>query len=388
MQTGLDTILGSAVDNGDVPGVVATVVDHDGVLYEGAFGERSFGSGAEMTLDTVGAIFSMTKPITGAAAMQLVERGQLDLDAPAGEVCEQLADPQVLEGFSGNGEPILRPANAPVTLRNLLTHTSGFAYDIWNADMARYLDATGTPGTTSGQRAALEVPLMFDPGSQWEYGIGIDWVGQMIEQVSGMSLGEYFAENLTGPLGMIDTAFAPTESMTTRAATVHARLTDGSLAPLDLPRPESHEFEPGGGGLHATMIDYSRFIRMILNDGELDGSRVLAPQTVALMAQNHMGELRVRPLPTQIAAYSRDAEFFPGSPKSWGLSFQINEERAFTGRPPGTLMWAGLANSYFWIDRTNGIGGCYLSQILPFVDPRTLGTFLAFETEVYARRHG
>jgi len=388
MKTGLDTILDSAVDNGDVPGVVAMVVDHDGVLYEGAFGERSFGTGAEMTLDTVGAIFSMTKPITGAAAMQLVERGQLDLDAPAGEVCEQLTNPQVLEGFSHDGEPILRPANAPVTLRNLLTHTSGFAYDIWNADMARYLDATGTPALTSGQRAALDVPLMFEPGSQWEYGIGIDWVGQMIEQVSGMSLGEYFAENLTGPLGMIDTAFAPTESMTTRAATVHARLPDGSLAPLDLTKPESPEFEPGGGGLHATMIDYSRFIRMILNDGELDGSRVLAPQTVALMAQNHMGELRVRPLPTQVAAYSRDAEFFPGSPKSWGLSFQINEERAFTGRPPGTLMWAGLANSYFWIDPTNGIGGCYLSQIFPFVDPRTLGTFLAFETGVYASHQG
>ena len=320
--------------------------------------------------------------------MQLVERGQLDLDAPAGEVCEQLTNPQVLEGFSHDGEPILRPANAPVTLRNLLTHTSGFAYDIWNADMARYLDATGTPALTSGQRAALDVPLMFEPGSQWEYGIGIDWVGQMIEQVSGMSLGEYFAENLTGPLGMIDTAFAPTESMTTRAATVHARLPDGSLAPLDLTKPESPEFEPGGGGLHATMIDYSRFIRMILNDGELDGSRVLAPQTVALMAQNHMGELRVRPLPTQVAAYSRDAEFFPGSPKSWGLSFQINEERAFTGRPPGTLMWAGLANSYFWIDPTNGIGGCYLSQIFPFVDPRTLGTFLAFETGVYASHQG
>ncbi|MDG1409147.1 MAG: serine hydrolase [Acidimicrobiales bacterium] len=388
MQTGLDTILSSAVDNGDVPGVVAMVVDPDGVLYEGAFGERSLGSGAEMTLDTVGAIFSMTKPITGAAAMQLVERGQLDLDAPAGEVCEQLADLQVLEGFSGDGEPILRPANAPVTLRNLLTHTSGFAYDIWNADMARYLDATGTPAPTSGQRAALDVPLMFDPGSQWEYGIGIDWVGQMIEQVSGMSLGEYFAENLTGPLGMTDTAFAPTESMTTRAATVHARLPDGRLAPLDLTKPESPEFEPGGGGLHSTMIDYSRFIRMILNEGELDGSRVLAPQTVALMAQNHMGELRVRPLPTQVAAYSRDAEFFPGSPKSWGLSFQVNEEQTFTGRSPGTLMWAGLANSYFWIDPTNGIGGCYLSQIFPFVDPHTLGTFLAFETGVYASHQG
>ena len=300
--------------------------------------------------------------------MQLVERGQLDLDAPAGGVCEQLADPQVLEGFSGDGEPILRPTNTPVTLRSLLTHRPGFAYDIWNADMARYLDATGTPALTSGQRAALDVPLMFDPGSQWECGIGIDWVGQMIEQVSGMSLGEYFAENLTGPLGMVDTAFSPTASMTTRAATVHARLADG--------------------GLHATMIDYSRFIRLMLNGGELDGSRVLAAQTVALMAQNHMGDLRVRPMPTQVAAYSCDAEFFPGSPKSWGLSFQINEEQAFTGRPPGTLMWAGLANSYFWIDPTNGIGGCYLSQIFPFVDPRTLGTFLAFETGVYASHQG
>ncbi len=382
----LDEILRDAVESGAVPGVTAVVVDRDGVLYEGGFGERSLGDGVEMTVDTVGAIFSMTKPITAAAAMQLVERGQLDLDAPAGEVCENLANPEVLEGFDGTGAPILRPARATVTLRNLLTHTSGFVYDLWNADMARYLAVTGTPAPGTCQRAALCVPLMAEPEARWEYGIGLDWAGLMIEQVSGMTLGEYFAENLTGPLGMLDTAFGSTTLMDERAAAVHARTPAGGLVPIERSQPDSPEFEPGGAGLLGTMPDYARFLRMILNDGELDGVRVLAPDTVAAMAENHIGDLRVRPLPTQAPTRSNDAEFFPGSPKSWGLSFQINEEPVSTGRPAGTLMWAGLANSYFWIDRENGIAGCYLSQILPFVDQPTLDTYLAFETAVYLHR--
>lgn len=379
----LDGILSAAVGRGDVPGVAAMVVDRDAVLYEGSFGERSLGGGVGMTIDTVGAIFSMTKPITAAAAMQMVERGQLDLDAPAREFCEDLADPQVLEGFDGDGAPVLRPARASVTLRNLLTHTSGFVYDLWNADMARYLAVTGTPDPRTCQRAAMRVPLMADPGARWEYGIGIDWTGLMIEQVSGMTLGQYFAENLTGPLGMIDTAFAPTMSMGERSAALHARTPDGGLVTIDRSEPESPDFESGGAGLFGTLPDYCRFLRMILNDGELDGVRVLVPETVATMAQNHIGDLRVRLLPTQTPTHSNDAEFFPGSPKSWGLSFQINEEAVSTGRPTGTLMWAGLANSYFWIDRENGVGGCYLSQILPFADQPTLDTYLAFETAVY-----
>ena len=379
----MDQILQDGIQRGAAPGAVMVAVDRDGVRYEGAAGERAIGSGVEMTPDTVGAIFSMTKAITGAAAMQQVERGNLSLDGPASDVCPELGEIEVLDGFDGDGNPVTRPPSTPITLGHLLTHTSGFVYDIWNANSTRWHEVTGEPNILTLQKASLREPLMFDPGTRWEYGIGIDWAGQMVETVSGLTLGQYFAEHLTGPLGMNDTAFVHTESMLARASAMHGRGPDGSLATIDIPPPENPQFEMGGGGLHGTMGDYARFIRMILNDGELDGVRVLAPETVATMAQNHIGDLRVQMLATQAPQFSNDAEFFPGEPKSWGLTFQINEEPAFTGRPAGTLMWAGLSNCFFWIDRQNGVGGCYLSQILPFGDGPSLELFYELETEVY-----
>jgi methyl acetate hydrolase len=386
MKDKIDAILQAGVERGAAPGAVAIVVDTDGVLYEGAAGERAVGSGVAMTTDTVGAIFSMTKAITGAAAMQLVEQGKIDLDGPAGDICPELAEVTVLDGFDDAGQPITRPPTNPVTLRNLLTHTSGFVYNIWNFESARWHEVTGEPDILTLEKASLREPLMFDPGTRWEYGIGIDWAGQMVEAVSGVTLGQYFADNLTGPLGMTDTAFAHTPSMLERASAVHGRGPDGSLAPIELPPPENPQFEMGGGGLHGTMSDYGRFIRMILNDGELDGVRVLAADTVELMAQNHIGDLRVQELKTVAPQFSNDAEFFPGEPKSWGLTFQINEQPAATGRPAGTLMWAGLANSFYWIDRENGIGGAYLSQILPFGDAGSLDLFYEVEKAAYESR--
>lgn len=386
MNNAIDHVLQAAVEHGHVPGAVVTIVDRDGTRYEGCAGERSLGGGVAMTPDTVGSIFSMTKAVTGAAAMQLVEQGKIELDAPAKLVCEELGDIAVLDGFDGDGQPITRPPRTDITLRNLLTHTSGFVYDIWEADMARYLEVTGAPSVLTLQKAALSVPLMFDPGTRWAYGIGIDWAGQMVERVSGLTLGAYFEEHLTGPLAMADTAFAHSDSMLQRAAGMHARLPDGTLAPIQLSGPENPEFEMGGGGLQSTMGDYGRFIRMILNDGELDGVRVLQPETVAQMASNNMGNLRVTKLVTNNPGLSNDAELFPGEPKTWGLTFQINEEASATGRPAGTLMWAGLANSYYWIDRSNGIGGAFLSQILPFADQGSLDTYLAVETAAYAER--
>lgn len=383
MKDELDTILQAGIDRGAAPGAVVVVVDRHGVRYEGAAGERALGSGVAMTTDTVGAIFSMTKALTGAAAMQLVEQGRLNLDAPAGDVCAELSDVSVLDGFDAGGQPITRPPASPVTLRTLLTHTSGFVYTIWNENSTRWHQVTGTPDVLSCEKAALGEPLAFDPGTRWEYGIGIDWAGQMVEATSGLTLGEYFAEHLTGPLEMHDTAFAHTPSMLERASALHGRGPDGSLAPIDIPPPANPEFEMGGGGLHGTMGDYGRFIRMILNGGELDGTRVLEAETVAQMAQNHIGDLRVQKLVTAAPEFSNDAEFFPGDPKSWGLTFQINEVAASTGRPAGTLMWAGLANSFFWIDRRNGIGGAYLSQILPFADAGSVELFLEIERAVY-----
>ena len=383
MKQTLDTVLAAGTRAGAAPGAVGIVVNRDEVLWEGAAGERAAGSGTQMTTDTVGAIFSMTKAITGAAAMQLVEQGKIDLDAPAGDIIPWLHEVQVLDGFDDDGKPVLRAPKSPVTLRNLLTHTSGFTYELWNANEARWKETTGALSLFTLENKSLQTPLAFDPGTRWEYGIGIDWAGKMVEAVSGMTLGEYFAEYLTGPLGMSDTAFAHTPSMLERAAAVHARQPDGSLQTMDLPPPENPEFEMGGGGLHGTMSDYGKFIRMILNDGELDGVRVLKAETVATMCENHIGDLRVQNLKTVAPPFTNDAEFFPGQPKSWGLTFQINETAADTGRPAGTLMWAGLANSYYWIDRTNGIGGAYMSQILPFADEKSMGLFFDIEKSVY-----
>ena len=383
MKKTLDNVLAEGTKAGAAPGAVAIVVNRDEVLWEGAAGERAAGSGTKMTTDTVGAIFSMTKAITGAAAMQLVEQGKIDLDAPAGDIIPWLHEVQVLDGFDDVGKPVLRAPKSPVTLRNLLTHTSGFTYELWNANEARWKEATGALSLFTLENKSLQTPLAFDPGTRWEYGIGIDWAGKMVEAVSGMTLGEYFAKNITGPLGMSDTAFSHTPSMLERAASVHARQPDGSLQTMDLPPPENPEFEMGGGGLHGTMSDYGKFIRMILNDGELDGVRVLKAETVATMCENHIGDLRVQNLKTVAPPFTNDAEFFPGQPKSWGLTFQINETAADTGRPAGTLMWAGLANSFYWIDRTNGIGGAYLSQILPFADEKSMGLFFDIEKSVY-----
>ena len=386
MKGEIDDILRQAVAAGHVPGVAAVVVDADGVLYEGAAGEREIGTGEAMTLDTVGAIHSMTKAITAAAAMCAVEDGLLQLDRPAGEICPELAEVQVLDGWDEGGEPILREPRSPVTLRNLLTHTSGLTYDLWNADTARFVEHTGMPGLGSGELAGLRQPLAFDPGTRWEYGIGIDWAGRLIEAVTGTRLGEFMNERIFEPLGMVDTGFRWKPVDAERAAAMHLRQPDGSFRSVGRPEQEAREFDEGGGGLRGTMPDYARFLQMILRGGEFAGRRVLAAETVDQMARNHIGDLRVQILTTTNPVLSADAEFFPGTAKSWGLSWQIDEEPQFTGRPAGTLMWAGLANCFHWIDRHNGIAGCYMSQILPFADERTLSTYLDVERAVYAAR--
>ncbi len=288
----LDAILAEAVRSGQVPGVVATVGDRDGVLYEGGHGVRKLGEDSAMTPDTVVWIASMTKAITSAAAMQLVERGQLSLDGDIGEVLPFLASPQVLDGWSADGTPKLRPANGPVTLRHLLTHTSGFAYNMWSADCGRYEEHVGSPGVISCQNVAIELPLMTDPGTRWEYGIGIDWAGKAVEAVSGVKLDRYLQDNFFTPLQMHDTGFSLDASRMARLAAVHARTPDG-LAPIEFGLPAEPEFHMGGGGLLSTVGDYLRFLRMILGGGTLDGARVLSPTTVELMGRNHIGDLEM-----------------------------------------------------------------------------------------------
>src|SRR5689334_17387044 len=272
-------LLKRATDAGDIPGVVAAAATAEGPVFAAGFGVRDTASQAAMTANTVVWIASMTKAVTSACAMQLVEQGRLSLDAPIATVLPELDKVQVLEGYAPDGAPRLRPARRSITLRHLLTHTAGFVYDIWNPDMARYLETTGTPGIISCQNAALSIPLLFDPGERWDYGIGIDWAGKAVEAVSGQRLSDYMQQNMLQPLGMNDTGFKISTAQRQRLAKVHDRTADG-FVPTDLELPQEPEFEMGGGGLYSTVSDYLRFTRMIMNNGALDGTRVLAPQKI------------------------------------------------------------------------------------------------------------
>ncbi|MYB04653.1 MAG: beta-lactamase family protein, partial [Acidimicrobiaceae bacterium] len=352
-----------------------------------AAGQRSAdadaGAGA-MTLDTVCWIASMTKAITGTAAMQMVEQGRLDLDAPASAVVPSLAEVGVLEGFDDDGQPQVRPARSPITLRHLLTHTAGFGYEFWTEELLRYQQATGVPSITTCELASLTAPALFDPGERWWYGTNIDFAGRMVEEVSGQRLGDYLDEHVLGPLGMDSTNFRISNDMAARQSAMHARLPDGSLVAIEFGLPPEPEFQMGGGGLYGTVGDYCRFMQMILGRGSRNGARVLQPETVDQMAANSMGDVRVVALPAVIPDLTNEAEFFPGVEKSWGLTFQINEEPLPTGRPAGGLMWAGLANSFFWIDMANQVAGAYISQQLPFADARSYQLYEDIETATYA----
>ncbi|MBD0316747.1 MAG: beta-lactamase family protein [Nitrospiraceae bacterium] len=378
----IDETLRQAVDAGDIPGVVALAATGKEVIYEGAFGKRDISKDAGMTPDTVFWIASMTKAVTSTAAMQLVERGELQLDEPIARILPDLPS-QVLEGFDENGAPKLRPAKRPITLRHLLTHTAGFCYSIWNADMGRYMAHADIPSITTCQNKALTTPLISDPGERWEYGINIDFVGKAVEVVSGKRLDAYLRDHIFMPLGMTDTGFKLTDDQRHRLAAMHSRSADGSLEPIPFEIPQDPEFHMGGGGLYGTGPDYIAFLRMLLNGGALNGHRILKPETVELMAQSHIGELEVGPMKTAIPGSSNDVELYPWMVKRWGLGFLITTDRTEEGRSPGSLAWAGLGNTYFWLDRTRDVCGVILTQILPFADAKVLGLFNQFERGVY-----
>lgn len=381
----IDRVLSDAVSAGQVAGVVAVAANADGTIYQGAFGQRALGGTQAMTVDTVFRIASMTKAITGAAVMQLVEQGKIGLDQPAEEILPFLKGRQVLDGFDAAGKPILRPARGTITLRNLLTHTAGFVYDTWNENMNRYARETGLPAARTSQLAALSAPLGFDPGTRWEYGINIDMAGRMIDLVMDTNLEAYMRANLLGPLGMDDTSFIPNDRLKPRLATVHTRAEDGTLTPFDAPLPPAKpEFYPGGGGLFSTAPDYLRFLRALMAGGALDGKRVLKPETVALMGQNNMGDLNVLPMKTYNPRMSNAVELFPDQPKKWGLTFLINTRDVPGRRSAGSLTWAGINNTYYWLDPKKQIAGVLMTQVLPFADPTVLGLLDRFEAAIYA----
>jgi methyl acetate hydrolase len=379
----VDRALRQSAEAKEVPGVVAVAANDAGIVYEAAFGKRDIGKSDPMTLDTVFWIASMTKAITCTAAMQLVETGKLALDEPIGKLLPELASRQVLDEDRSQGGTRLRPPKRSITLRQLMTHTAGFAYNMWNAKLATYMESAEIPGIITCSNKALSIPLSSDPGERWEYGISIDFVGKAVEAASGKRLDAYFKDHIFTPLGMRDTAFKLGESQRSRLVAMHARAADGSLAPIPFEVPQDPEFHMGGGGLYGTARDYIAFIRMLLNGGTLEGNRVLRPETVATMAQNHIGGLNVTPMPTAMPQLSNDVALYPDQDKKWGLSFLINTKKTAEGRSAGSLAWAGLANTYFWIDPARKIGGVILTQLLPFADPKVLELFGKFESGVY-----
>lgn len=380
-----DAILkGVVTSNPRVPGVVAMITDRERNIYEGATGVRRLDRDEPMTTNDAFALFSTTKAITATAALQLVEEGRLDLEAPAREYAPDIGRLQVIEGFDANGEPRLRAPKREVTTKHLLTHTGGFGYDFFNKTYAQLAEKKGQPSVITASKAALMTPLLFDPGEKWEYGSNLDWVGQVVEGITGQRLGDVFQTRIFDPLGMRDMTFALNDGLRARLAGMHARNADGSLAPMDFELPSAPEVHMGGHGLYGTVGDYMRFIRMWLNDGRGEHGQVLKPETVRMAERNHLGPLKVTMLPGVIPSLSNDAEFFPGQSKSWSLAFMVNDEDAPTGRPAGALGWAGLANLFYWIDRKNGIGGFWATQILPFGDPASFVGYMNLETAVYA----
>lgn len=380
-----DTILNYTVGRaGGAPGVVAMATDRTGNFYEGAAGVRDLGGNQPMTTDSVMAIFSTTKAITGVALMQLVEEGKVSLDDPASKYVPEISEIQVLDGFDDDGQPRLRAPKREVTLDHLMLHTAGFCYEFFSHDDLKYRTAKGIPTVVSSTFASVRTVLLHDPGERWTYGVNIDWVGKVVEAVRGKRLGEVMRERIFDPLEMVDIGFELTPAMAERRASLHDRAQDGRLTPLpDLVLPQPPEMHMGGHSLYATVGEYMKFIRMVLNDGDGPNGRVLKAETVEQMSRNGLGDLTSGGWETSIPSLSNSGEFYPGVRKSWSYTFQVNEEDTPSGRPAGTLMWAGLANLFYWIDRKTGIGGYWGSQILPFQDVASYPGFIDFETAIY-----
>jgi CubicO group peptidase (beta-lactamase class C family) len=379
----IDSVFRAATSAGEVPGVVAMAANDHGLLYEGTFGKRRLGEGPAMTRDTVFRVASMVKLITSVAALQLVEQDKLSLDAAVPDIEPAIGAPQVLDGFDAKGLPQLRPAQRPITLRHLLTHTSGLAYRLWDAKAVQY--AKSLELLSKAQRKqAPPTPLMFDPGTHWQYGNSIDWVGRIVEAMSGDSLDVYFRQHILDPLGMNDTAFVLTPQQREREASAHRRGPNGSLTaePLEQNAPR-HSFS-GGGGIYSTAPDYLTLLRALLAGGALDGVRILRPETVALMGQNQIGDIDVGVMKTTVPALSNDVDLCPGVTRKWGFGHMINMQALTGGRSAGSLTWGGLLNTYYWIDPGKRVAAVFMTQVLPFADGRALRLYRQFEHGIYA----
>ena len=376
----LHRILKRAVDSRDVPFVVAMVARGDAVLFQSAAGQATPGQPA--ALDTMFRLFSMSKAIGALAAMILIDRGVVAMTTPVEELLPHWADLQVLAGFD-NGRPVLRPAKTKATLRHLATHTSGLEYEFWNPDMRAFMAATGLRTIMSGTKPALMAPLMTDPGTGWGYGQGIDWLGQVVEAVDGRSIDEFCRQEIFEPLKMASTRFEP-EAGQGRLAAVQARAESGDFQPYRLNPPAQPEFYGMGHALFGTAPDYVRFLRMILNGGLLDGVRLLSPQACAEFCADQMQGLVFRPMRSQVPHISADVDLFPGQRVTHSFGFLRVDQDVPGKRRAGSLGWAGICNTHFWIDPRADVAGVFMTQSLPFAEARAMKAFDAFERGVYA----
>lgn len=381
----IDAVLHDALDQKKIPGLTVAVATADGIVYQGAAGKRDIRANAPMTIDSIFRIASMTKPVTSVAVMQLVERGLVKLDDPAGTYLPELSRVQVLESFDAKTKQAkLRPPKTTLTVKQLLNHTSGYGYEFLDPVLNQYVSSGASPSFSQGGEGFLKAPLLFDPGSRWEYGISIDWLGRLVEAASKQSLEDYFHEHIFEPLGMSDTFFNIPAVKQSRVVTLHHRKPDGSLGEDPAEPIKPVQFFSGGGGLHSTAIDYLKFARMILGKGQLGQSRILRPETLALMAQNQIGDFTVQFSKSIAPQLTKEMAHLPGSPDKFGFGFALNSAPVNRGRAAGSLGWSGIYNTYFWVDPSRQICAVLMTQILPFGDDTPIAVLEEFERAVYA----
>jgi methyl acetate hydrolase len=377
----IDEVLCAGIARRKIPAVVGMVASGNKTLYAGAFGSRD-SSGVPAQVDSIFQIMSMTKAITTVAALQLVEQGKVKLDEPVARHLPQFQKVQVLKGFDSSGNPSLGPATNSPTLRHLLTHTSGLCYDTWDEDMFRYTSKVPESPTIPG-------PLMFEPGKRWQYGRGLDWTGRLVEAISGMTLEEYFQQKVFRPLGMEDTSYIVPAEKFQRLVSNHQRTPNGDLQQDDRKPPAPPTSFNGGGGLYSTAADYIRFMQMILNRGMgSNNARILQAKTVDSMKVNQIGALTAGKMKTYRPDRSSEVDIQPGHTEKWGLGFLINTTPYEGGRSAGSLAWAGLYNTFYWIDPKRHLCAVILMQLLPFVDKEAIGLLSEFERAVYKAKLG
>ena len=380
----LEQAVDAAVANGNTPGLVVAVADRSGVRFEKAAGVRSVEHGGEMTTDSVFRAFSMTKAVGAAAAANAIEDGILGLETPVDSILPEWKDVKLLAGFDDDGEPILKTPETRATLRHLATHTSGLVYEFWNEGQGAYMEKTEAPTILSGAMSALHsYPLAFEPGSKWDYGVGIDWLGRMIEEASGKRIDEYVTEKILEPAGMTDTAFELRPDMEARLVSAHA-FAEGAFHPHEIAPPPSPELYGMGHCLYTTGSDYLRFIRMLMNGGEIDGTRVLSRGAVEMFCANQIGDLSVGKMTSLAPPLSADVDFFPEQENKFSLGCLMNTADIPGKRRAGSQSWAGVLNTHYWFDPTAGVAAVIMLQHLPFVDENCLAIYDAVERAVYA----